>query len=174
MIYINMKKKSLKTGKNKKIKGIWFYGMSGVGKSYASKVLSKKFISDCIIIDGDEVRKYVSFDLGYDLKNRLIQLERIFGISKIAIKSNIFPIVSCVYMTNKMYKLAEKEKIKVVKISRDEEKIKEFKIYKKNKKNIVGLDIGYEKFKTNIIHNCGTNKFKKKILLMMDHYFNSV
>ena len=70
---------------NKK-KGIWFYGLSGSGKSYASILINKK-IKNSIVIDGDEVRKNISFDLKYSKKDRNIQLKRMLGIGKIAINS---------------------------------------------------------------------------------------
>ena len=41
-----------------KIKGIWFIGYSGSGKTYASKILKYK-IKNSILIDGDEVRNLV-------------------------------------------------------------------------------------------------------------------
>ena len=36
---------------NKKYKGVWFYGISGSGKTQASKYLKKK-IKNSIILDG--------------------------------------------------------------------------------------------------------------------------
>ena len=85
---------------NKKYKGIWFYGNAGTGKSIASKFLIKK-IKNSILLDGDEIRKYVSFDLGYSIEDREIQIKRVFGMCKIVKQSNIFPIVSTVYMNAK-------------------------------------------------------------------------
>ena len=42
----------------KKIRtGIWFFGLSGTGKSFASKFIGK-YHKNCLIIDGDVVRKY--------------------------------------------------------------------------------------------------------------------
>ena len=46
----------------RKYKGIWFCGLSGSGKSYASNFMSKK-ISESIKIDGDVVRKFLNSDL---------------------------------------------------------------------------------------------------------------
>ena len=45
-------------------KGIWFYGLSGSGKTLLSNCLKKK-IKNFIILDGDQIRKYISTDLGY-------------------------------------------------------------------------------------------------------------
>ena len=53
--------------KKTKYKGIWLFGYSGTGKSFVSKNIKNK-IDRSIEIDGDQVRKYVSFDLGYSLE----------------------------------------------------------------------------------------------------------
>ena len=80
---------------NKKHKGIWFYGISGSGKTQASLYL-KKYIENSIILDGDEIRKKISFDLGYSIKDRKIQIRRIFGIMSLLLKNKIFPIVEII------------------------------------------------------------------------------
>ena len=73
--------------KRNKKKGIWFYGMSGSGKTFASKIILKDK-KNSILIDGDDVRKFISYDLGYTLHDRKIQIRRIFGMVKIILKSN--------------------------------------------------------------------------------------
>ena len=55
-----------------KSKGIWFYGLSGVGKSYISKLVHKH-IKESVVVDGDLVRKLISFDLKYGKSDRKIQ-----------------------------------------------------------------------------------------------------
>ena len=72
--------------KKKKIRGIWFFGMSGVGKTYISQNLHKK-IKDSVLVDGDDVRKNISTDLGYIKEDRVKQIKRVLGICKIIIKS---------------------------------------------------------------------------------------
>ena len=84
-------------------KGIWFFGYSGCGKTFASKFLKKK-IKNSILIDGDEVRKYISFDLGYSLENRKTQIQRICGLLKILLKTQLFPIISTVYFDKRAKK----------------------------------------------------------------------
>ena len=59
-------------------KGIWLFGLSGSGKTYISKKISKK-IKNSFIIDGDEVRKLISFDLGYKKSDRIKQNKRVLG-----------------------------------------------------------------------------------------------
>ena len=73
----------------KNIKGLWFYGLSGSGKTLASKFLKKK-IRNSLLVDGDKVRKYISKDLSYKLKYRKIQIDRVLGITKLSTEFKIF------------------------------------------------------------------------------------
>ena len=148
--------------KRSKKRGIWFYGLSGSGKTYASKILVKKK-KNSILIDGDDVRKLLSQDLGYSSNDRKIQIRRIFGMAKIVLKSNLFPIISTVYMNKFIAKNLKKNQIHLVKITRDLKKImKKHKTYK-NKKNVVGRDIQLESIKSTQIFNSGEKSFCKNI-----------
>ena len=144
----------------KKIKGIWFYGISGAGKSYASKIIKKKKNKNFLILDGDEVRKFISYDLGYSLSDRRIQISRVFGLSMISLKSKIFPIISTVFMTREISKKIKKNNILLCKISRDISKIKgRKKIYKLKTQDVVGRDIRFDKnLKNIVIENNSTKK----------------
>ena len=113
----------------KKYKGIWFYGNAGTGKSMASNFLHNK-IKNSVLLDGDQIRKYISFDLGYSIKDREIQIRRVFGLSKLVKQSKKFPIISTVYMNKKIKRVLKKENIYLVRILRDFDKIK-------NRKNII-------------------------------------
>ena len=88
--------------------GIWFFGLSGVGKSYASNLIKAKR-KNTVVIDGDVVREYLSHDLGYSIKDRNIQIKRMYGIAKIIINSNYFPVVSSVWM-NLEFQIIKKRK----------------------------------------------------------------
>lgn len=149
------------TQKTKKYKGVWFYGLSGSGKTYASKILFKK-IKKSILVDGDAVRSKVSFDLGYSLSERIIQIKRLFGLSEISIASNIIPIISSVYMNKSMSTLLKKKNILLIQINRDIDIVQKYKIYK-TKKNVVGKDIFFEKFQSKVIKNTNDKLFKKEI-----------
>ena len=48
---------------------IWIIGLSGSGKSFLADKLKKK-IKNSIIVDGDQVRKYLTSDLGYNKIDR--------------------------------------------------------------------------------------------------------
>ncbi len=117
-----------------KKKGIWFFGLSGSGKTYASKII-EKMRKNSIIIDGDDVRKLISFDLGYGIEDRKIQIRRMLGIAKIVLKSNLFPVISTVYMDKYVAKNLKKNNIKLIEVSRDLKKIMKWHKTYKNKKD---------------------------------------
>lgn len=131
------------------IKGLWLFGISGSGKTYLTKKISKK-IKKPFIIDGDEIRKFISFDLGYKKFDRIKQNKRVLGLAKIVIKNGYFPVISSVYLDPKVFIEAKKNKIKVLNVVAQPSKINK-KI--KNKKNIVGKDIKQPKIKCKILKN---------------------
>ena len=70
----------------------------------------------------------ISFSNDYKIKDQGIylmgfepekQIKRVLGISKIAIKSKLFPIISTVYLNAKIAKMAKRNRIEVIKIERD-------------------------------------------------------
>ena len=73
----------------KRYKGIWLYGKSGSGKTFISKKIFKQ-LKNSFIIDGDEVRSKISFDLKYTVRDRIIQNKRVLGLAKIVISNNFF------------------------------------------------------------------------------------
>ena len=145
----------------KKIKGLWFYGLSGSGKSHLTKILKNRIKKNILVVDGDEVRKNISFDLGYSIKDRKIQVKRILGISKICLKNQFFPIISTVYMSPYIEKISKKYGIIVIKIIRPRLKMKS-KIYKL-KKDVIGKDLKMPKLKSKVLTNDGGKNFWKKI-----------
>ena len=130
-------------------KGIWLFGTSGSGKSFLSKkIFNKKKKS--FIIDGDDLRSLVSFDLGYKLTDRIIQNKRALGIAKMVINNNYFPIISSVYLDPKVYLQAKRNKIRVINILAPKSKINK-KLF--NKKNVVGKSISQPFIKCEIFEN---------------------
>ena len=94
-------------------KGLWFFGLSGSGKTYLSNKISKK-IKNSFIIDGDEVRKFISFDLGYKKSDRIKQNKRVLGIAKIVKKNGYYPIISSVYLEPKIFLEVKKKKLELL------------------------------------------------------------
>ena len=146
----------------KNVKGIWFYGVSGSGKSYISNLLKNK-IKNSVIVDGDIVRKYISYDLGYSLEDRQKQIRRMFGIGKIICMSKKFPIISTVYFDKKVRKMANNQNFYILHVIRkNKDLIKKNNPTYKNLKNIVGQDISYENFQTDELINDDSKNFWKK------------
>ena len=134
-------------------KGLWFFGLSGSGKTYLSKKISKK-IKNSFIIDGDEVRKFISFDLGYKKSDRITQNRRVLGIAKIVMKNGYYPIISSVYLDPKIFLEARKKKIRVINVLASDSRINRKLL---NKKNIVGKSIKQEKINCEIFENNGNS-----------------
>ena len=132
-------------------KGLWFFGLSGSGKTYLSKKISKH-IKHPFIIDGDEVRKFISYDLGYKKSDRIKQNKRVLGLAKIVIKNGYYPIISSVYLDPKIFIQAKKIKIRIINVLRTK-KLTNQKLV--NKKNIVGNSIKQPKLKCEIFNNHG-------------------
>ena len=136
-------------------KGLWFFGLSGSGKTYISKKISKKFKKP-FILDGDEIRKLISFDLGYKKSERIKQNKRVLGLAKIVIKNGYYPIISSVYLDPKIFIEAKKAKIRVINVLRSKKFINQ-KLT--NNKNIVGISIKQPKFKCETFNNIGKKIF---------------
>ena len=146
----------------KRSKGLWFYGLSGSGKSFASSIC-KKFIPNAFVVDGDDVRKYISMDLSYSESDRKVQIKRILGISKIVIENNMFPIISTVTMQSDLLSECNKLQIEVILLNRSMDQIHQVREIYKNESNVVGKDIFLQKFDTRILTNDGTINFNKRL-----------
>ena len=142
--------------------GIWFYGLSGSGKTFASAVVSG-VVKNGFIIDGDEVRRLVSMDLGYEMKDRVVQLNRVLGIAQLAKNNSRFPIVSTVTMTDDILKRCYSLNIDVVQIVRPIETLMKVRSLYGAGVNVVGKHIKLENLETPVIHNEGGRAFEKKV-----------
>ena len=75
---------------------IWIVGLSGSGKSFLANKLKKK-IKNSIIVDGDQVRKYLTSDLGYnkiDRKKNSLMIQNLCKFLEIQKFNVICPILS--------------------------------------------------------------------------------
>lgn len=137
-------------------KGLWLFGLSGSGKTYLSKIIAKKK-KNSFLIDGDEVRSLISFDLGYKLSDRIKQNKRVFGLAKMVIKNGYFPIISSVYLNPKIFSKIKNYKIRVVHVTANPTRINN-KL--QNKKNVVGKSIKQPKIKCETFSNFSSKIFK--------------
>ena len=77
---------------------IWFTGLHGSGKTTIANGLAEKLRKKgvcVVVIDGDEVRKRVSSELGYSKEDRDKHITRVAGICEIISKSGVLNI-ACV------------------------------------------------------------------------------
>ena len=141
--------------KKKKRTGIWFYGCY-VGKTFASKRCAK-LTQNAFLIDGD-LRQLISFDLGYSKADRTKQLQRVYGLAKLAILNSNFPVISTVMMNNEIIQACDKIEF-LVQIERPLDQVYEARpIYSKSR-NVVGKDIFLENLNTDKIFTTGDHKF---------------
>ena len=124
---------------------IWFIGISGSGKTTASLHM-KQFLKDLdinnVIIDGDDVRKHVSTDLGFELSDRLIQVRRISGISYILAKQGITTICSSVYMNSTLATaINDQFPTHFINVTRSLQMLEKMHPTYLDKRNVVGKDI---------------------------------
>lgn len=148
---------------SQKLKGIWFYGLAGSGKTYASKLVAKTHPL-AFIVDGDEVRKYVSLDLGYSIEDRKVQIKRILGLSIISINNGFFPIASSVLMSDEILTQCKKKFIKVIQINRSREQVLAHREIYMTSTQVVGNDIVQEQLDTPQLFNDGSLNFRQQVL----------
>ena len=73
---------------------IYLTGLSGSGKSTIAKALKEKFLQqdkfdkDITLLDGDIIRKYLSQNLGFSLKDRSINVRRIGYVASLIVKNS--------------------------------------------------------------------------------------
>jgi adenylylsulfate kinase len=78
---------------------LWLTGLSGSGKSTIAKELQYRFVSmgyRSELLDGDEVRRNLSPELGFSKQDREIHARRVVYISKLLSRNGIISIVSLI------------------------------------------------------------------------------
>ncbi len=144
------------------VKGLWFYGLAGSGKTLASNYV-RELCDACFIVDGDQVRQFVSQDLKYDLHSRAIQIQRILGISQIAIVNGLFPIASSVYMDDIVFGRCKANGILLFRIERNFEEVQAARSIYANSKDVIGKDLIQPDLPTHSIQNDGTLGFRELV-----------
>jgi adenylylsulfate kinase len=93
---------SVRKVKDERPKGftIWMTGLSGSGKSTISSILKHKFENESgryvEILDGDEVRKGLSMDLGLSKEDREEHARRVSYLAKILSRNGVISIVALI------------------------------------------------------------------------------
>ena len=83
---------------------LWFTGLHGSGKSTIAgritKILKEQNIA-CELLDGDELRKTISSDLGYSIEERNEHMKRIADLCKKLNENGVMAIASVASPTEK-------------------------------------------------------------------------
>jgi adenylylsulfate kinase len=145
------------------LEGIWFFGMSGSGKSYASNLIAK-YVSHSFTLDGDVIRKHISQDLGYTPAERNLQLNRIFGLTEIVKINGLWPVISTVSMNQDILTKCINKRIFVVHVKRPFEQLRKVRDLYDGRKNVVGIDIEQPDLNCYQILNVGDSSFDKHII----------
>lgn len=143
----------------KKITGIWFFGLAGAGKTFASQICGK-LINRSFLIDGDDVRKFVSFDLGYSEADRELQIKRVLGLAEIAIKNERVPVVSTVTMSEEIFQRCNQLCFEMAHIIRPLDQLREVRDIYETDRNVVGIDIQQKNLDIQKIFNTGDENFE--------------
>jgi len=95
-----------------KVSAIWLTGIPASGKSTIS-ILLKDYLQKknipVIILDGDEIRKTVSKDLGFSPQDRKEHNRRVIEIAKLLVKNNFTVIIPLISPYRETRDLARKE-----------------------------------------------------------------
>jgi len=78
---------------------IWLTGLPSSGKTTIARILENQFRNNghmVEVLDGDEVRKHLSFDLGFSMEDREKQARRVTYLCKLLIRNGVVVIVSLV------------------------------------------------------------------------------
>ena len=134
---------------------IWLIGLSGSGKTTVAKLLLKKIkkkYSNIVHLDGDQLRKIYGEKIGYTIKDRNKNAERLSKLSKFLSDQKI-NVIASVLSNFPLWQKWNRKNIKnyfqiYLKVSlktlikRDKKKLYKMAI-KGRKKNVVGVDIKF-------------------------------
>ncbi len=91
---------------------IWITGLPASGKTTIAALLKEHLKSkniQVIILDGDEIRKTVSKDLGYSPEDRKEHNRRVIEIAKLLVKNGITTIIPLISPYRETREMARKE-----------------------------------------------------------------
>jgi bifunctional enzyme CysN/CysC len=89
---------------------IWFTGLSGSGKTTLAEALEKKLFNigkHTFILDGDNLRKGINKDLGFNENDRVENVRRVAEISKLMFDAGLITIVSLISPFNREREFAK-------------------------------------------------------------------
>lgn len=156
---------------------LWFTGLSGSGKTTICNELSKEF-DNILVVDGDEIRKIISKDLGYTKQERDEHILRVIEYVRKKQKDYDIILVSVISPTRWVRNFARKRLDNFnevyIKCPVDICMSRNPKGLYNTTRNMVGLDIPYEE-PLNPELVVETDKFNlKECILKIREYINDI
>lgn len=78
---------------------VWFTGLPSAGKSTIARLLDTRLRALGVrteLLDGDEIRKGLSADLGFDQSSREVHAGRVAFVAKLLARNRVVPIVALI------------------------------------------------------------------------------
>lgn len=75
---------------------LWFTGLSGVGKSTLSQAIKPKINQPVEVLDGDEVRMYLSKGLGFSKEDRDTNIRRIGYVARLLARNGVVVMTAAI------------------------------------------------------------------------------
>ena len=99
---------------------LWFTGLSGAGKSTLANALKKRFIGKVEVLDGDDVRQYLSKGLGFSKEDRDTNIRRIGYVARVVARNGV-PVITAAISPyaetrEEVKRLAKQEGVEVVEV----------------------------------------------------------
>ncbi len=147
---------------------IWLLGKSNSGKTFFAKKIvryleKKKF--KCFHIDGDDFRKFISYDLKYDIKSRRKNGSRVFSFCEYLISKKYIVVLSMQSAFRDVQKNNKKRFKKYIQINLLRKNVNMVKFTKKTK-NVLGRDLKFNPIAGNLnLENNKKNTNKNYLLI---------
>jgi bifunctional enzyme CysN/CysC len=95
----NVDKQARAALKQQKPRCVWFTGLSGAGKSTIANLLEKRLYAEgrhTYILDGDNVRRGLSRDLGFAEADRAENVRRVAEVAKLMVDAGLIVLVALI------------------------------------------------------------------------------
>ena len=157
---------------------IWIIGLSGSGKTSLAKNLFKNMREKKIMVDGDMVRKYITYKLKYSIKDREKNSQLISDLCKFLEKQGFLVICSILSIFTEHQKINRKkfEDYFQIFIHSEISNLKNRNINKiYSKKNVVGKNIKFPKpYKNDLIIGNDFRPYSQKKINQIIKKINNV
>jgi len=157
---------------------IWIIGLSGSGKTYLANNLFKKMKGKKIFVDGDDVRKHITYNLKYSKKDREKNSQLISDLCKfLEIKG--FTVICSILSIFKNHQKLNRKKFNdyfQIFVNTDISKLKKRNIKKiYSKTNVVGKSIRFPKpYKSDMVIKNNFLPYSEKKINQIINKINNV